>query len=368
MSEKLKILFVRTAMTYGGADRITLNILKDFDRTKYSCDLALVKNKGEYLKEIPNDIKVIDLKAVNSFLSFFPLTKLLRNKDYDVIYSTCGGTNASAIVAAKLSRKKIKSVVSERNVMLPPGKNIIKRFLQHRFKQFTYPKADYVTVVSRALVGEIIKETKVQQEKIRLLHNPVINNDLLSQKEEYLDNQYFNTSIPVVLAVGRFVYQKDYPTLLSAFQKVLEQTPAWLFILGTGPMENELKKLVQKMGIKERVIFGGFEINPFKFMKNCTVFVLSSKHEGMPGVLIQAMACGAPVIATDCPTGPAEVIEEGKNGYLVPVGNYEKMAEKIVALLQNEDIREKFVANSAEKIKPFYYKTAIESYFEFLRN
>lgn len=368
MSERLKILFVRTSMTYGGADRITLNILKDFDRNLYKCDLALVKKTGQYLNEIPSDVRVFDLKAINSFFSFFSIKDLLNKSDYDVVYSTCGGTNASTVVAAKLSGKQLKVVVSERNVMLPPGKNKVKQFLQHSFKKLTYPKADFVTVVSKALEQEVLQETNTKPQKIKVLYNPVINNDLLQQKEEVLNNVVFNSEKPVILAVGRFVYQKDYPTLFKAFQKVIQEVPAQLFILGTGPLEEELKKLVITMGLYENITFGGFDKNPFKYMKNCSVFVLSSKHEGMPGVLIQAMACGAPSVATDCPTGPSEVIENGINGFLVPVEDDKKMAEKILDLLGNEELRKKFSENSIQKLVPFHYKYAINSYFEFLRN
>jgi glycosyltransferase involved in cell wall biosynthesis len=366
MSEKLKILFVRTGMTYGGADRITLNILKDFDRNKFSCDLALVKKSGEFINEIPDDIKIIDLKAVNSFLSFLPLITIIRKTNYDVIYSTCGGTNASAIVAARLSGKKVRVVVSERNVMLPPGKNKIKQLLQHTFKKLTYPKADYVTVVSKALKNEVLHETNVNRTKIKVVYNPIINNDLLLLKEERLDCPIFNTEIPVILAVGRFVYQKDYPTLFRAFKKVITQTSARLFILGIGPLESELKDLVKTMGISEYVVFAGFDKNPFKYMKHCSVFVLSSRHEGMPGVLIQALACGAVVVATDCPTGPSEIIDDGINGFLVPVGNDVVMSKKILELLHNTELKKTFDLHSQEKLKPFYYNTAINSYINFI--
>jgi glycosyltransferase involved in cell wall biosynthesis len=368
MSEPLKILFVRTAMTYGGADRITLNILKDFNREKYTCDLALVKKHGEYLNEIPSDVKVIDLKAANSFFSFFSLRKVLRKNNYDVVYSTCGGTNAAAVIATKWLRKNLKVVVSERNVMLPPGKNKLKQFLQHTFKKLTYPQADFVTVVSKALEKEVLQKTKVLQEKIRVLYNPVINKDLLLQKDEIVTHKVFKSGIPVILAVGRFVYQKDYPTLFRAFEKVIQTTRANLFILGTGPLEEELKTMVKTMGLSENVVFAGFDKNPFKYMKNCSVFVLSSKHEGMPGVLIQAMACGAAVVSTDCPTGPSEVIEDEVNGFLVPVENHEMMSEKILELLSNKDLIIKFAEQAKYRLLPFYYKTAINSYFEFLNN
>ena len=122
------------------------------------------------------------------------------------------------------------------------------------------------------------------------------------------------------MAVGRFEWQKDYDTLLKAFKKVTQvNNNVGLFILGKGPLENHYRAMVSEMQLDDKVCFAGFDKNPFKYMANADIYVLSSRHEGMPGTLVQALACGAAAVATDCPTGPNELIVDGKNGYLIQV-------------------------------------------------
>ena len=135
--------------------------------------------------------------------------------------------------------------------------------------------------------------------------------------------------VPVCLAAGRLCPQKDYPTLIRAFATLAETRPLRLLILGDGPDRADLESLIRQLGLADRVALPGFAENPFSAMARAGVFVLSSAWEGLPGVLIQAMACGTPVVATDCPSGPREVLVDGRYGPLVPVGDPEALAQAI---------------------------------------
>lgn len=367
MSNKvLRILFIRPNLGYGGADRVTLNILQDYDRNKFQCDLALMQKKGELLPFLPKDVTVIEAKSMNVILLFWSLIPIIKKGKYDVLYSTSGGTNVPLVTASWFSTSKAKIVLSERTALFAPGKNKWKQTIQFLLKKMTYKKADYVTCVSQGLMKQMKKHIGVIDNKLKLVNNPIVNEDLLKGKEEELVNEIFSSGKPIILAVGRLIPLKDYPTLIAAFQQVKKRIDCNLYILGKGPLETALKEKVSILGLEKEVIFGGYDSNPFKYMKKASVFVLSSRHEGMPGVLIQAMACGVPVVSTDCPTGPNELIVDGENGFLVPIGDVNKIAERIEELISQPILAAKMTAKAQNSIMKFHQKAAIDSYFEFL--
>lgn len=367
MSEKKKILFVRPTLGYGGADRVTLNLLKGFDRQQYACDLALMRAEGEFVKDVPQDINVINLRASSLWRMWKPLKKLVSFSDYDIIYSTCGGASMPMMLSIWLSDFKGISVVSERNVIFRPGKSRSKRWLMIYLKRWLYKKATFVTAVSKGVRQETIEVLKTDSSKTIVVNNPIINTDLSSGMVDQVDHPFFQAHEKVILAVGRFEWQKDYTTLLKAFQKVREvNKEVGLFILGEGPLANDMKQQARALGLNNAVCFAGFDKNPYKYMANCDVYVLSSLHEGMPGVLVQAMACGAPVVSTDCPTGPNELIKDGENGFLVPVQSPEILAVKILELLSDQKIALTFSQTAPKAVDRFKENEAIASYFDFL--
>ena len=170
--------------------------------------------------------------------------------------------------------------------------------------------------------------------RIRVINNPVISDELLQAAQQPVQHPFFDAdNVPVVLGVGRLTEQKDFSTLIRAFDILRENTPARLIILGDGEERPALENLIRSSGLQDMVDLFGFELNPFAFMKKASVFVLSSKWEGLPGVLIQALACDCPVISTDCLSGPAEILKHGQYGHLVPVGDAEAIASAIASVL-----------------------------------
>lgn len=366
MSDKIKILFVRPSLGYGGADRVTLNLLKGFDRKLYACDLALMKGEGEFVSDLPEDVRLIDLKAGSLWSMWRPLIKLIKSSDYHILYSTCGGASMPMMLATILSGFQGISVVSERNILFPPNKNRSKRKLMLWLKKRLYKRATWVTAVSRGVKLECQNILGLNSNKVLVVNNAIINQDLLSGMQEPVDHPFFKTFEKVILAVGRFDLQKDYDTLLKAFANIAHKRNVGLFILGKGPLENFYKDQVKSMGLEEYVCFAGFDKNPFRFMKASDVYVLSSRHEGMPGTLIQAMACGTACISTDCPTGPNELIEDEVNGFLIPVGDPEKLEKRLSDLLEHENVRREFETNAPLSVRRFSEEEGIDSYFNFL--
>ncbi|MFT6055720.1 MAG: glycosyltransferase involved in cell wall biosynthesis [Roseivirga sp.] len=364
---KKKILFVRPTLGYGGADRVTLNLLKAFDRDLYLCDLALMRAEGEFISDLPSDVTVFDLKSKSLWPMWKPLKHLIAEGNYDILYSTCGGASMPMMLAAWLGGFKGITVVSERNILFPPKKNKAKRQLMILIKAFLYKKATWVTAVSKGVAQECKELLGVKPERIRVVYNPIVNKVLLEGVKEKVEHPFFNQYRQVILAVGRFEWQKDYDTLLKAFKKVTQVNDhVGLFILGKGPLENHYRDIVSEMQLAAKVCFAGFDKNPFKYMATSDVYVLSSRHEGMPGTLVQAMACGVACIATDCPTGPNELIQDGENGFLVAVEDDDTMAERILNLLDNEDLKSKFRITASTAVVSYAEKNGVASYFDFL--
>lgn len=367
MSGKKKILFVRPTLGYGGADRVTLNLLKGFDRSLYTCDLALMRAEGEFVEDLPEDVNTINLNARSLWFMVTPLLKLFKSTDYDVLYSTCGGASMPMMLAVWLARYKGITVVSERNILFPPNKSKGKRKLMLRIKKWLYKKATWVTAVSEGVAKECMEILGTTSERTLVVNNPIVNDDLLQGKEQPVGNEFFKKFDKVILAVGRFEWQKDYDSLFSAFKILLSKhEKLGLYILGKGPLEQYYRDKATELGIADNICFAGFDKNPFKYMAACDIYVLSSRHEGMPGVLVQAMACGTACVATDCPTGPNELIKSGENGFLARVGDPDSIASAADQLLKDSSLQKKFSDLSPESVKRFGEQEGTESYFTFL--
>jgi glycosyltransferase involved in cell wall biosynthesis len=197
-----------------------------------------------------------------------------------------------------------------------------------------YSYADLVVAVSSGVKDDLKKFTKLPENKIKVIYNPVITQDIFIKAKEPFDHPWFAEDCPpVILGVGRLTKEKDFPTLLKAFVLVRKEIDSRLVILGEGEERKNLEKLAKELGIEEFLWMPGFVDNPYKFMSKASVFVLSSIYEGLPTVLIEALALGCQVVSTDCKSGPREILDDGKSGKLVPAGNYKELAHAIKEIL-----------------------------------
>jgi glycosyltransferase involved in cell wall biosynthesis len=225
-----------------------------------------------------------------------------------------------------------------------------------------YPWADGIVTVSQGVARDLAQITGVPLERIQVIYNAVLTPELRESTKEPMNHPWFAPGEPpVVLGAGRLVEQKDFPTLIRAFAQVRRVRPARLIILGSGREQKRLEALVQELSIKEDVGWVGFVKNPFAYMAHSAVFVLSSAWEGLPTVLIEAMAAGASVVSTNCESGPAEILDNGKYGSLVAVGNSEAMAEAILNVLSS-------TSKSVDScwLDQFTLETATQKYLDLL--
>jgi glycosyltransferase involved in cell wall biosynthesis len=204
-----------------------------------------------------------------------------------------------------------------------------------------YPWADAVTAVSDGVADDLARVSGLPRSAIVTTWNPVVSPSLSEAAAQPLEHAWFRPGEPpVVLGVGKLRPQKDFATLIDAFAKVRAKRPARLMILGEGVEEGRLRVRARRLDISADVALEGFVANPFAYMARAAVFALSSAWEGLPSVLIQAMACGCPVVSTDCPSGPSEILEGGARGPLVPVGDSDALAAAILRLLDSPPDRE----------------------------
>lgn len=340
---------------------MTVNLLRLLDRRRFKPTLALMRAEGEHLSAVPRDVPVIDLGAHSMWSAWWPLRKVLARQNPEVLFSTSSGANILAAVARLLVRRRPRLVLSERNVLArdqPGWKLRLVLFL----KKVLYPTAQCVTVVSSGVGHDLEQRLGIEKSLIRVVYNPVVTDEIQSLSEEEVSHPWFQGSRPTILAAGRLVPAKGFPTLIRAFHRLRRNHDVRLAILGEGPKREELEELVASLGEEELVSLPGFDPNPFRYMSRCTIFVLSSRFEGLPGVLIQAMSCGAAVVSTDCPSGPSEIVDHGENGLLVPVDDDQAMAKAISTLLEQPSLRSTFGARAKEKAARFRAEASIHLY------
>lgn len=333
-----RLFILRPTLGQGGADRVTLTLLRRLDRERFAPTLVLMRAEGELLAELPADVPLRSLEARSLWSAWRPLTALLRREAPDILFSTSGGANVAACLAHRLARSRARLVLSERNVLVRDQPRLKRRAMLVA-KRRLYPAADAVTTVSRGVRDDLIARLDLAPERVRVVYNPVVTTELGRLAEDRPVHPWLSAPEPLVLAAGRLVGAKGFDTLLEAFARLRRRQRARLLVLGEGPERPALEARIQTLGLEQEVDLPGFVANPFAYMARCTVFVLSSRFEGLPGALIQAMACGAAVVSTDCPAGPAEIVTSGESGLLVPVGDSAALAQAIERLLTDSDLR-----------------------------
>ena len=323
----------------GGAERVMLQLAQGFTEAGHPVDLVLACAEGPLLAEVPSGVQIHDLKTRSPWRIFIKLIRYLRTERPRVLLSPFEVTSVIAILAKKISGVATRVVIRvsvhlSRNKRTSKWKKILERLVVSRL----YPFADGIITVSDGVAEDFALYTGISRERIKIIYNPVVSDELVRSAEQPVHHRFFTEKYPVILGVGRFTEQKDFSTLIKAFDVLRKKIPSRLIILGDGEQRPYLEGLIRSSGLQDLVDLPGFDINPFAFMKKASVFVLSSKWEGLPGVLIQALACGCPVVSTDCLSGPSEILKNGQYGTLVPVGDVDAVAAAMEAILTG-DIR-----------------------------
>ncbi len=326
-------------MAGGGAERAALQLAGGLAERGYKTDLVLASAVGPRMAEVPETVEVVDLGAKRVLTSLPALVGYLRRARPDAMVSILDHSNVAALWARRIAGYPKKLAVVEQNNLSTAAanaKSLQDRMMPRVINRF-YPWADAVVGVSAGVLDDLRNHaTAVPPDRFRVIYNPIVTADIAMKAEEPVDHPWFQGDDQVFVAAGRYRPQKDFPTLIRAFARVRATRPTRLVILGDGPDREELEALIEELGVGGDVDLYGYTDNPYAFFSKATAFVLSSRWEGLPTVLIEALSCGAPVVATDCPNGPEEILAGGRYGHLLPVGDVEALAEGLALALDGE--------------------------------
>jgi len=306
----------------------------------------------------------VDLGAKRVLFSLSHLIRYLRDVQPSAMLSAMDHANLVAILAWRWARVPTRLVVSVHNTMSIATQHAphFRARLIPLLARWLYPQAHRVVAVSHGVAADISRFYKLPTEQMEVIYNPVVTPELIARSWEVVEHPWLAAGEPpVVLGVGRLTAQKDFITLIRAFALMRPHYEARLIILGEGEDRPILEQLIGELGLQGWVDLPGFVENPYAWMRRAAVFVLSSRWEGLPTVLIEAMACGTPVVATDCPSGPREVLEGGKWGKLVPVGDEAALAEAIC-----ETLRHGSPCDPTIRANDFSLDSAVESHLKAL--
>ena len=320
----------------GGAEKRMLNLATEFANKGYPVDMLLSRSEGAHLTSVPPNVRVVDLHASRPLTSIPALVRYLSVEKPQALLSTITSANLAAIWASRLSRVKTRCVICEASnlstelAQSPAHNRLLMPILIKRF----FPKAYAIVAVSEGVAADLALVTGIPRQSIRVIYNPVVSPSLLARSREPTDHPWLqDRHVPVIVGMGRLTRQKNFSTLIQAFALVRDQLPSRLIILGDGEERPLLERLSRNLGVVQDVDLPGFIANPYPILSKASLFVLSSRWEGLPWVLIEALACGTKVVATDCPSGPREILDNGAYGELCPVEDVPAMAAAMIRTL-----------------------------------
>jgi glycosyltransferase involved in cell wall biosynthesis len=320
----------------GGVERMILNLVNAFAGRGLQVDLLLIKTRSRHLGELHPSVRVIEMGGRHTATSLLPLIRYLRKCRPVCLLAAKDRAGRLAVLARALAGTPTRLVVrlgtnlSAALAHRSRGKLWLRRALIRLF----YPHIDRIIAVSDGVRQDTVAVSGINPERIDVVRNPVITPRLLELAQKAPAHPWLEAADhPVILAAGRLTVQKDFATLIRAFARLREKRPCRLIILGEGRQKTGLQSLAAELGVTGAVDFPGFTANPYACMARADLFVLSSRWEGSPNVLTEAMALGTPVVATDCPSGPSEILSGGRFGPLVPVGDWQALASAMRQVL-----------------------------------
>jgi len=386
--EKKKVIFFIPTLTGGGAERVVSELslnMPDFIE-QY---IVLFENKVSYPhKGIVRSLglqagttKNLLAKAMQVLMRFIGFRKIVNEIRPDAVFSFLEANKINALVGAFSIRNKYNVILSERTAtsrieLITKG---FYGFINRISIRLLYNTADRIITVSEGIKEDLVKNFNINSNKVRAIYNPIDAGKLNSLVAEEVEHPWFNDNVPLVINIGRLAKQKNQMDLLTGMRDLKKDTVCRLIIIGEGELREDLKATIKSLGLENDVALLGFQKNPFKYIKRASLFVLSSMFEGFPNVLVEAMALGCPVISSDCPTGPGEILSPGimvnpragsfvraKYGILFKVGDVNGMVAGIRELLGNEQLRRTYSELGKERVRDFSTTKIVNSYLSYM--
>ena len=365
---KLTLPIFTPSLGGGGAERVVLKLAEGLAYHDYRVELVVVGGPAQYCAQLPREIPIVNLGASSAMASVPRLVRYLHRTRPRVLLSVLDHTNVAALIAERIAQTNVRRVICQHTTISRSAelKKDIRSRLIRLIVPLVYPWADRIIAVSQGTADDLARMSGLPRDRIETVYNPVVDSRMLSAAKEQTGHAWFSDPlVPVLLAVGRLEPRKDFDTLIRTFAMVRSRRRSRLLILGEGPERERLSKLISDLGLTEDIQLPGFVGNPYPFIRNASVLVLSSVTEALPTVLIEALACGTDIVSTDCPYGPREILAEGKYGLLVPVGSPELLAAAIENVLNGVSQRpgpESWIRFSVDLVIDQYIRILFEDH------
>ncbi|MDZ4185336.1 MAG: glycosyltransferase [Desulfuromonadales bacterium] len=328
-------LFLATS-GHSGVDKIARNLVPALARRGYQVDILKIQEHGPHLEELPPGVRIIDLGTSHVYSAIPAIVRYLKRERPAVLLADKYRVIHTAYFAKILSGVPVRLIFSMGATISIDlaGRSAFERWYQRQFIKHFYPRADKVIVTSKGVADDMAAYGRIARSCIEVVPCPVIATELLQTRPQRPEHPWFQAGEPpVILGVGELSKRKDFATLIRAFALVRAERPCRLVILGRGRQHDHLIALAGELGVGDDVDLAGFQPNPYAFMAYAALFAFTSQHEGLGFVVIEALAVGTPVVSTDCPSGPREILRDGKYGELVPVGAVVALAGAIAKTL-----------------------------------
>ncbi len=326
---------------------MVLNLVRELARLGLVIDLVLIREESGHLADLPPGVNIVRLGTRHSALSVKPLARYLASRRPPVLLAAKDRAGRAALTARKKSGVETRIFIRLGTTLSEAleGRSLLRKWLRYRPMRRLYPLADGIIAVSQGVADDVKAITGVDDKRMHVIRNPVITPGLEARAAEPAPHPWLTDGgDPIVMGMGRLTRQKDFPTLMRAFARLRERTPARLVILGEGSDRDSLSALARELGIHDALLMPGFQPNPYAWLSRSRLYVLSSLWEGSPNALTEAMALGIPVVSTDCRSGPREVLDGGRFGALVPTGDPAALAEAMACTLSTPLPRETLMA------------------------
>ena len=366
MSREAAIAFFLPTVRGGGAQRVVVNLIQGLVERRRPVDLVLATLTGVFLDQIPSEVRIVDLRAGRLIKSLVPLTRYLKRERPRVVISSMSHANLIALWAARLAGTGTPVVATVHNTMSQSTQGLgrLGGALEPRLLRAFYPWAASIVAVSEGAADDLARTSGLRRDRVSVVYNPVITPEMMAMAAGRPDHPWFAPAAPpVILGVGRLTAQKDFPNLIRAFAGLRARREVRLVILGEGEDRPQLEALVASLGVGNDVALPGFRPDAMAYMASAALFVLSSAWEGLPTVLIEAMAAGARVVSTDCPSGPREILQNGRLGHLVPVGDSRALADAM-----ERTLAETAAPVPADALTPYTRDAAVDNYLRLIES
>ena len=323
---------------HSGVDRLAGNLVPTLARRGYAVDILKVRDHGPNFEALPGGVRLIDLGSRHAYTSLVPLAKYLRRARPAAVFCDKDRVNHTALLARALARVPARLTLSMGTTV---SIDLANRGAWHRWKtRFSmgklYPFADNVIVTSEGVADDMAAYTGLARGLIRVVPCPIVPASVFEGGFGKPDHPWFaDEGAPIIMGLGELSCRKDFATLIRAFAKVRRELPCRLMILGRGREQDRLWELARELGVAEAVALPGYVAVPYPWLAQASLFAFTSRWEGLGFALIEALAVGIPVVSTDCPSGPREILRDGRYGRLVPVADAEALAEAMSATLRH---------------------------------